>query len=249
MNKNIAIVAVILVIAAIGGYFVITSEDSDWTAPWVTTTQGLTGTWFVEPYLTYADGSTENINGGLQALWMKHDDIQVTTITYVLKAQATRDVNQGSFETCELDVDDLKINAMLSYDFGTFKSSDFWMDLSGIVTLPFAAGSSTTDVVTVATYIIPVDIDGSSVTLGVTNMGPIPTLPCSTMNQMTTGDVIGTHQLIYSVEGTSLFRGTSSDFGDSDWANAGVPASVMHFVEIGSYEVSMSWDKEIVYNP
>ena len=246
-TKGVIAIVAILVVAAVGGYWFLTSEAGGWTAPWGATSQGVTGTWFVEPYITYADGSIEHLSVGSQALWMKHEGVQVTSITYELKAQATRDNNQGTFESVELDINNLKLNAKFTRDFGLQFYANAWEDFSGIVTIPFS-GSTTTDKVTVASFTLPTTIDGSNTYANGINTGPIPTLPCTTMNEMTAQWQTGLYEMFYTAEGSVLFRGTSSDFGDSDWANAALPGSVLHFVDIGNYVVNMDWNSEISYS-
>lgn len=248
MNKNSIVIIGAVVLVLIGVFFYFSSADASWTEDWLPdgqTNQGITGQWFIEPYLVLEDGTRTPLKESANALWMEGPDgYQVITVDYVLSAQATRDEHQGTFDSVEIDLSNFRLNTRY-YPIGLpTEWMDVWKDYSGTVILPFDGGSTQTAVTEVASFSIPVEITDSNGFLGL----PLSTLPCSTMNEMTADWETGAYSVEYSGEGTLQFRGKNANYGDGDWVNAALPGTVSHGVSIGGNEVSMDWTSDISYN-
>jgi len=247
IKKNIAIGAVVLIAIVAVVFVLFSTETVAWDEDWLPTGQtndGITGTWIVEPYLVFEDGTKESLKEKAEALWMEDPSgNQVTTIEYVIKAQATRDTHEGTYTSVDIDISDLTLNARF-YPISTPSEwMDVWEDFDSVVNIPFN-GATQTAVTEVASFNIPVDITDSNGWLGY----PLPTLPCDTVNEMTENWVTGTYTVQYSPQGSVQFRGVSSDAGDGDWKAASLPGTVSHGVTIGGNEVNMDWSSDITYS-
>lgn len=249
MNQKTMIIGAVVILFLIAGiFYVINTQSSEgWTENWLPegeTNQGINGEWFIDTYLVYENGERESLKTQAESLWMEGPSgNQVVTIDYVIKAQATRDEHQGTFDSVEIDISNLKLNVRFNPLLEPTKWMDVWKDSFSSVTLLFD-GSSQTGVEEVATFSIPVGIDDSEGFDGF----PLATLPCSTMNDMTANWQTGTWNVEYSASGSIQFRGINADYGDGDWQDAALPGSVSHGVTIGGNEVNMDWSTEVTYN-
>lgn len=252
MNQKSMIIGAVVLLVFIGGiFYVINTQSSEgWSEDWLPdgqTNQGISGKWYIDTYLIYADGSKESLKSNSESLWVQSPSgAEVTYIEYILKAQATRDMHTGTFTAVEIDVTDLDMYTKFypSSDQSQWMKLWFSYDQAPNPVLSFVDGSTETNIETIVTLQIPSGITNSEGFAG----GGLNTLPCDTMNALTQDWGTGDWFIDYYPVGSIHFRGKNAEYGDGQWEDANLPGTVTHSVVIGGNEVNMDWSSDVVYN-
>ena len=251
-NKYIIAGIAIVAVIAIAGYLYINpdvvSADGTWTTDWLpqSTADGINGEWEVDTILTLKDGTRKALSEYMtEGLWMTDPEgEEVVTISHRLRARATRDNFAGAYTSVEIDCNELILQTRFHPTLYPVQWIDVWETQDGIHTITFDAGETTTSYETIATFNIPVDIDGSLMYSG----GSMPGLPCSTISEMTASWTLGTWSAEYGYEGYARFRGMNSAAGNGDWQSASLPGTLTHTVTIGSDVVTTDWSHSVTYS-
>jgi hypothetical protein len=117
-KKNQYIIGTIAVLAVVASVAFYSFGGVDWISDWLKpgqTNDGLTGEWSIDAFIVYADGSKKSLKSDTSSLWMEDiDGNPITSVEYVVSAQATRDTRPGAFESVEIDLSNLKTQAKFS---------------------------------------------------------------------------------------------------------------------------------------
>jgi len=234
----------IVVIAAVGGYWYVTSDEAGnfWTEAWDTIGDfNLSGEWRITPYAITDSGERIFLKDGAESLWVMHDLIHVQSVEYVVEGQATRNIAPGVFTSVEVDSTEL---TMGMETWATFDIPGPHMHFTetglGTTTLYFTGDDTTTPWTEIASYIVPTDIEDCELSV----CGP-----WTSLTTMTDGWQSGLWNFKFYCDGQITFQGKNSETGDGDILNAALPGSVLTVVVIGQYTANIDWNTNVTYNP
>ncbi len=225
-----AVIAAVLIIVAVGGYWYMTSEEADeWTEPW-SDTSVFDGEWKTRVDVEFEDGTVESIENiqSQDSLTVYYNASPVKKFTWYLEALASTPAGHTAWDKCEIDIRDagtLRLDTLVNGD--PPYTDDFFF--------PLYEDQNVKINIDTAPYYQTVCSRGINLDTATENMDS------------------GIYQLMFSPAGTCYYRGISIYYpdvdpdGHGDWVEISSPNGVAFTIDVRNTGVTVDFQSNVIW--